>query len=269
MKVGLSSLAWEPAQDDLVQAALVRRGVEGIELAPMKYWPSAPDVPRHQLAEFRARWTDAGISIIALQAILFGKPELQLFGSDEQRTALEHFLVGMTSLAGTLGATVLVLGAPKNRLRHDLPETAAIASAAPLLRRIAVAAVDHGCVLCVEPNPARYGGDFVGTSEEAMRLVHAVDHPGFGLHLDAGALAINAESDEQILRAAPHARHFHVSEIDLRPIGDGTVDHRRLAELLRRARFQGWCSIEMRPIPPGALAETIDRALDVTLDSYG
>lgn len=41
--------------------------------------------------------------------------------------------------------------------------------------------------------------------------------------VDAGALAINAESDEQILRAVPHARHF----------------------------------------------QTIDRALDVTLDSYG
>jgi D-psicose/D-tagatose/L-ribulose 3-epimerase len=268
--LAISSLAWEPAQDDIVRASLRRRGVTGVELAPLKYWPLAPAVPATAAREYAARWTDAGVSIVALQAILFGLPELQLFGSSAQQRAFEDHMVGIAALCGDLNASVIVFGAPKNRLRGALTEEEAMARAAPLLRRIALAAHDRGCKLCVEPNPPRYGGDFVRTTSEAMRLVREVDHPGFALHLDAGALSIASENDEQIVAAANTAAHFHVSEIDLVPVGSGTVDHQRIGALLQQAGYARWSSIEMRP-PAGqedALILAIDRAIDVAREHY-
>lgn len=271
MTLAVSSLAWEPAQDEIVRAALRRLDVKGIELAPLKYWPRAPEVPGSELRDYAARWTDAGIAIVALQAILFGRSDLQLFGSPAQQTAFVEHMIGIATICGELGASVIVFGAPKNRLRGTLSDGDAVARATPLLTRIAAAASDRGCTLCVEPNPPRYGGDFVRTTTEAAELVRAVNHPGFGLHLDAGALVIAAETDDEIVAAARMAAHFHVSEIDLAPIGSGTVDHRRIAALLDRGAYARWKSIEMRlpSTTDAGLLASIDRAVAVARESYG
>jgi sugar phosphate isomerase/epimerase len=195
-------------------------------------------------------------------------PHLQLFGSLDEQTALENHLIGMARLAGILGAQVLVFGAPRNRLRGALSEDEAITQATPLLRRVAAVMHEHGCALCIEPNPPRYGGDFVRTSTEALRLVRAVDHVGFGLHLDTGALTISDASDEEVVDAARHARHLHISEIDLVPVGAGTVDHARLGTLIRGAGYDRWASIEMRAVPDESLLAVVQQALDVGSGAY-
>lgn len=268
MKLAVSSLAWEPARDDDMRRVLSRRGVSGVELAPLKYWPSPGAVAPGEVTEFRLKWADAGITIVAFQAILFGMPHLQLFGSRDERTALEHHLIAMAKLGGTLGAKVLVFGAPRNRLRGSLSEDDAIAQATPLFRRIAAVMDEHGCALCIEPNPPRYGGDFVRTSVEALRLVRAVDHVGFGLHLDTGALTISDAPDDDVVDAARHACHLHISEIDLAPVGVGTVDHARLGSLVRSAGYDQWASIEMRTVPDASLDATVERAIDVGASAY-
>lgn len=268
MKLAVSSLAWEPSRDDEVRTLLSAHGVAGVEIAPLKYWPSLPQITARALATFRQQWADAGISIVALQGILFGMPELQLFGSPHQRAALEQHLIETSRIASALGAGIIVLGAPRNRLRGALTEAQAVDAAAPLLRRVAVAADELGCILCVEPNPPRYGGDFVRTSVEALDLVSAVDHPGFGLHLDAGAIQISAEPDSIVVEAAQAARHFHISEIDLVAVGAGTVSHQAMGTLLRQGGYVGWKSIEMRPMPGNELSGALDRAIVTALDAY-
>jgi sugar phosphate isomerase/epimerase len=269
MKLAVSSLAWDPSQDESVRALLQSATVKGVELAPLKYWPDAAAVGQRELAAYRSAWTDAGIAIVALQGILFGKPDLQLFGSSEQRTAFAEHLAGMAKIAEGLGASVMVLGAPKNRLRGSMPEDRALADAAESFRRVAKACADRGCILCIEPAPGHYGGDFVRNLAEGVALVRAVDHPGFGLHVDAGAIAICHETDEQVREALQgYARHFHISEVDLVPIGSGTVDHGRVGNLVRESRYDGWMSIEMKPVDAAALLAVIRQAVDHARGAY-
>ncbi|MDB4913863.1 MAG: hypothetical protein JWM95_1507 [Gemmatimonadetes bacterium] len=268
MKLAISSLAWDPSRDHEVRALMSARGVAGVEIAPLKYWPWLSDVSPRLLAGFREQWSDAGISVVALQGILFGMPELQLFGTPEQRSGFERHVIATARVAAELGARVIVLGAPGNRIRGSLSEDDAVGVAAPILRRIAAAADELGCVVGIEPNPPLYGGDFVRTSAEALRLVWAVDHPGFALHLDAGALQASGETDEAIIGAAQAARHFHISEIGLAPVGSGSVRHGELGALLQKAGYVGWTSIEMRPVPGNELLGALDRAIDVAIDAY-
>ncbi|MDB4892994.1 MAG: xylose isomerase [Gemmatimonadetes bacterium] len=268
MRLAVSSLAWDPRQDDIARATLVRRCITGIEVAPMAYWPDAPRVAPADLARFRDTWARAGLAIVALQGVLFGKPALQLFGSRDQRAAFDDHLTGISKMASALGASVVVLGSPKNRMRGAVPEEEAIASAAPLLNRVARVAADNGVVLCIEPNPPRYGADFATTTVDARRLVEAVGHAGFGLHLDAGALEINGDGDAEVIEAAAIARHFHASEIDLAAVGSGTVDHARLGGLLRQAGYGGWVSIEMNRSAPEALVSRLERAIDIASAAY-
>lgn len=268
MKLAVSSLAWDPSRDDDVRRLLSTHDVTGVEIAPLKYWPALSTVTSRALATYRQQWADAGISIVALQGILFGMPELQLFGSAPQRAALETHLGNTARVAEALGARIIVLGAPRNRRRGPLSETDAIEKAAPLLRRVAAVADELGCVLCIEPTPPQYGGDFARTLSEALEVVAAVDHPGFGLHLDAGAAQISQESHPALLEGARTARHFHISEVDLVPVGTGTVEHSALGAVLQEGGFVGWKSIEMRPVVGNVLLEALERAIHVARASY-
>jgi D-psicose/D-tagatose/L-ribulose 3-epimerase len=134
---------------------------------------------------------------------------------------------------------------------------------------LAATAEDCGVVLCIEPNPPDYGCDYVTTSAEGTALVQSIDRPGFGLHLDTGALTLSGESPPAALRAAaPVLRHFHASERDLAPLGTRGVVHAEFAAALASVGYGEWVSLEMRRVesdPTGAL----QRALRVLRENYG
>ena len=268
-RLAVSSIAWAPQQDLDARALFRRVGVRGIELTPLKYWPTAPDVSPQAVAECRAFWSDAGMEIIALQGILFGKTDAMLFASDRERAALEELLVGMAHLAAGLGARTVVFGAPANRRRGSLTEDEAVANAVPMFQRVGDAYASVGCALAIEPNPPRYGADFCRTIAEVQTLVRAVGHPGVRLHLDAGAIVIQDETRAAVTSAASEAQHFHISEVDLVAVGAGTVDHAQIGRWLHEGGYDGWHSIEMRPPADETFEEAMARAVLIALESYG
>ena len=87
-RLAVSNIAWEPQENDAVAEVLRREGVNGVEIAPTK-WRARPfDATAEEIAEYRRGWEDRGLRIVSLQSLLFGRPELQLFGSDAVRAAL-------------------------------------------------------------------------------------------------------------------------------------------------------------------------------------
>ncbi|MFD1693389.1 sugar phosphate isomerase/epimerase family protein [Azotobacter chroococcum] len=77
-------------------------------------------------------------------------------------------------------------------------------------------------LICLEPNPSCYGANFMTTSVETARVVREVAHPFIGMQLDTGALSINGEDPEAVLRdSSSLIGHIHASEPDLLPLGDG------------------------------------------------
>lgn len=141
---------------------------------------------------------------------------------------------------------------------------------AAFFRNAGQTAFDNGTTICIEPNPPEYGCDWVTTTEDAERLVQRVDHPGFGLHLDAGTLTLHPEpAKRQIPRLAVPPRHFHVSEPHLVPVGSLGTDHSAYARQLHTLGYSGWCSIEMKPAGASGNVEHVARALRVTINAYG
>src|SRR5205807_8776286 len=111
-------------------------------------------------------------------------------------------------------------------------------------------------ILCIEPNPTAYECDFITTLDEAVQLVRAVDHLGFGLHVDTGALALNGE--RLTLPSNVSAAHFHISEPFLAPICQATTPHGDYARSLDSLGYTGWRSIEMRG-PESGWEEVLER----------
>ena len=145
------------------------------------------------------------------------------------------------------------MGAPKNRLRGGLSHEAAFAAGTDFFREVGDTAAACRTRLCLEPNPAAYGADFLLNAAETAALVEAVNSPGIALNFDMGEQALNnADAAANVLLFASLIGHFHVSEPMLEPFDPARSAHAKSASALRAAGFTGAVSLEMKP-PAGGL----------------
>jgi len=251
LRFAFSNIAWTPHDAPDVFRLLRERGIGGIEVAPTKVWPDWQGATPAAAAEYRRRLEGEGFAVPALQAVLFGRPHARLFDAAGEAALADH-LLAVAEVAGAFGAGAVVFGAPKQRDRGALTTEAAHAHAAGVFRKVAPAFADRGTCLCIEPNPPRYGCNFVTTAAEGASLVRRVAHPGFALHLDAAAMFLVGD------RLGPAwadvgalTRHYHVSEPDLGDFTAPKVPHAENLAVLRAHDYSGWCSVEMREPPRG------------------
>jgi D-psicose/D-tagatose/L-ribulose 3-epimerase len=266
MKPAVSNIAWPAADDEAALEMLQAATVRHIEIAPTRHWPDLAQVDESAARSVAEKWHARGFSICAFQALLFGKPELQVFGPDGGRACLEY-LGSVCRLAGWMGAKALVFGSPKSRLRGDLPLNVSLAKAVDFFRVLGGAAMKNGVIVCIEPNPSAYGCDFIQTANEAAALVERVNSPGIKMNLDMGELIMNgAIAGRAVEELLMYAGHFHVSEPMLQPFDPKREAHLQAASALKKASYQGVVSLEMKT-PQGGLP-VVNEALRNMLRVY-
>jgi D-psicose/D-tagatose/L-ribulose 3-epimerase len=271
MRIAFSAIAWDPGEDESVARVLREEGVEAVELAPTKLWADLTVVPPADVSSVRSHWVRRGLPVVALQSLLFGRPELRLFGTSGQRAELCEYLEHVFELAEGLGATALVFGSPKNRERGSRSPEEALAIATEFFAGVAERAAPRGLELCLEPNPEQYGCDFVTNAEAALALVERVGHPGFRLHLDTACMTLADDPFvPTIEQAAGVLCHFHASEPELRPVGGPhtEVAHHDAAAALRASGYRRFVSVEMRPPEPSTRLESIRAAAAFAVRTY-
>lgn len=245
MRWAFSNLGF-PHEAPAAWQLLREHGVTGIEVAPTRIWPNWQGMNMHAAREYRTKLDDAGFTVPALQAVLYARAEARLFDPSGERVFLAH-MSEVARLAQDLGAPVVVWGAPKQRDRGTLSDEAAMEHLTPLLQQLAGVYENHDTCLCIEPNPRRYGCNFVVNAQEGLELVRRVDRKGFGLHLDAAGMFLEGDDLKTLWPTVGKAlRHFHISEPDLGDFCAPQVPHEKNLDVLRKQRYQGWCSVEMR-----------------------
>ena len=264
MKLAVSNIAWSPAEDAGAAQVLRTAGAHGVEVAPGRLFDDPSTAHAREIAAARRAWTDRGLEIVALQALLFGRPDLVQFGDRESRNRTAEYLRRITQVAAGLGAGAMVFGSPKNRQRGDTPPQVAARIATDFFGDLGGYAAEHDVVLCFEANAPAYECDFVCRTEEAVDLVRRVGSPGFRVQIDTSTMAMNNEDyRESIELAAPVAGHLHISEPHLGPVGaDGQVPVGTVLETVDASNYDGWVSIEMRPADDGRNLDALQRALN-------
>lgn len=271
MKLAISNIAWASNEEAAVADLMRRHRFTGVEVAPGKIGPRPAELGDDEIARYRDFWSSRGIAIVAMQALLFGQNDLAIFGTESSRRAMLEYLTKIIRLGGRLGARALVFGSPKNRRVEKLSRAEIDAIAIPFFRELGRIADDCETCLCIEPNPTAYGADWILDATSARELVLAVDHPGFGLHLDGGALHMADEGPAVIEACGAMIRHFHASMPELAPVlPGGPTPHETYAATLRGLRYPRWVSIEMRQ-PPGVPSSLpfVDEALGYVCSVYG
>jgi len=247
MKLAISNIAWQPEEETKMISLITSHGVEGIEIALTKYWVEPTLATEHEIAELKKRFDSVRLSIPTAQALLFGHPELVLFGTDEDRIKTFEYIFKICRVSSEMGIKSLIFGSPKNRLRGKISGDSALEIAADFFHQLAYEISPLDITICIEPNPVEYGCDFIRTTGEAIELVQKVNHQNFRLNLDTSAIFLNHEEPEFIIpQCIPYTNHFHVSEPYLNPIGTMNNNHRIIAKVLQDCNYSGWISIEMR-----------------------
>jgi len=268
MRLAVSNIAWDRSEDDRVAEALRREGVTGIEIAPTKWRDDPLRAPAADIEGLRREWNDQGLRIVSLQALLFGRPDLQLFGSDASRAAMFGHLERTVDFAAAVGAHALVFGSPGNRKRGSMSLANATSVAVDFLQKLGAYAHDRGTTVSLEANPVEYGCDFVTTTADAVALCNAVGHPGIGVNGDLGGIMLAGEDPVSALEsAASRLVHVHASEPALAELSVRD-EHIAAGRALSKMRYDGWVSIEMRAVGGGQNVSAVERAVKAAKTAY-
>lgn len=268
MKLAFSNIAWGPDEDEQVLGVLRANQVQGIEVAPTRLWPNWDGATPAAAAAYAGAMDAAGFRTPSLQSLLFGRPDLQVFGTPRQQQDLITHLARVATLAAAMRAKVLVFGSPKNRDRGDLTPAHAMQHAIRFFRQAGQVCADAGVTLAIEANPSHYHCNFVTRWQEAEELVRGCNHPGIGLHLDTACTVLAGDDPvAAVPQVADILVHVHASEPDLGPFASPRADHLAVGNALRAANYIGWCSVEMRRTST-ALA-SIQEAAQLAARCYG
>jgi len=148
-------------------------------------------------------------------------------------------------LAADLGAAAIrVFG---GQFPADMAREAAVAQVADSLSALAEHAAGRGVTVCMETHDAWCDPNHVAA------VMRRVDHPAIAVNWDImhPIRRGNATMDSAFEALRAWVRHLHVHDgveadgkLDLVPIGQGAIDHRRAIELLTAAGFEGFLSGE-------------------------
>nr|VFK11743.1 MAG: Sugar phosphate isomerase/epimerase [Candidatus Kentron sp. LPFa] len=269
MRLAISNIAWDVSEDDAVARLLTRYSIDAIDVAPGKYFSDPINADDKDIAKVRGKWFNRGFEITGMQALLFGTTGLNVFGSSDIQKALLNHLAGICRIGAGLGASRLVFGSPRNRDCSGLSEARALSTAVSFFQRLGNIAQKYGVIICLEPNPPCYGANFMTTSAETARIVEAVDSPAIRMQFDTGAMTINGESADTVLRGnARLIGHVHASEPDLAPLGDRGTDHKIIYKALSKFLPDHVVSMEMVATEDEPHLASIERALFRAVEYY-
>lgn len=269
MRLAISNIAWDVAEDESLADLLHGFQVDAIDIAPGKYFPKPAEATEAEILRVRHWWADRGIEITGMQALLFGTTGLNVFGPPVSQAGLLQHLDAVCRIGAILGATRIVFGSPKNRDCSGLSDAETIDIATSFFWRLGDLAAAQGVMICLEPNPTCYGANFMTTSQETARVVRQIAHPSIRMQFDTGALTINGEDPSTVLQmSADLIGHVHASEPNLIPLGDGNTNHTTMCKALSRHLPNHLITVEMVATQQEPHWMSIERALGVAVAHY-
>jgi len=272
MKFAICNEMFKDWEHTRVASIIAGIGYTGVELAPFTLGDAPTKLSPTAIRMVRTAFNDTGVAIVGLHWLLAKTEGLSITSPDDgtlARTA-EHLRL-LIRLARDLGAPVLVFGSPAQRsLEPGWDPAEAFERVTWLFKDLALSASEAGVTICFEPLTPKET-NFINTCAEGVRLVEAVAHPAFQLHLDVKAMSgAERRTPAEVILAegGRHLRHFHANDPNLLGPGMGEVDHRPIGRALREIGYKGWVSVETFADGPGPEA-IARRSMDTLQACYG
>ena len=161
IRLSISNIAWDKADDEAVYAEMQAHGFAGLELAPTRVFPQDPYDQLSSAALFggylKNKW---GFAVPSIQSIWYGQ-QGSIFNAGEAERLLDY-TAGAYQFAHALNCPSLVFGCPKNRTLAEGDDPAA---GDRFFRQAGTLAARYGVVLAVEANPPVYTNYLTRTAQ--------------------------------------------------------------------------------------------------------
>ncbi|GIC77252.1 sugar phosphate isomerase/epimerase [Moritella sp. F3] len=267
--ISISNIAWDTPLDQDVSKILNEYGVSYIDIAPPKYFENPSDVETPDIIKVKDYWLERGIESIGMQALLFGTQGLNVFGSIDIQDKLLAHLSNICHIGSVLGAKKLVFGSPKNRDRSNLNDKDTLKTAISFFSRLGDIAKNENVVICLEPNPVCYQANFMTNSFDTAKIVEAIDHDNIRMQLDIGAMNINDECPNDIIKNVAHLiHHIHISEPQLAPLNMNNSYHKLAAKAIQSYLPNMPMTIEMLTTNTSTTLQEIENSIQVVQKIY-
>ncbi len=268
-KIAISNIAWKSSEEKKVFEIMRRLRINYLEISPKKLWTNPFDLNDNFIIKTIKTLRGYNINLIAMQALLYQRPDLTIFEDIKTRKKTLQYLINMILLGSKLGVKNLIFGSPKNKLIGKLSVRRATEIAIEFFSSLGKEASGLNMCFCIEPTPKIYGADFICNTNEALGFIKKVNSKGLKLNLDLGSMILNREPlRKTIKKAAPYMAHFHISEPYLKTINLGESFHKIIADQLQSIDYKGCVSIEMLAHKDSNI-ELIDKILFNTQRIYG
>lgn len=270
MELAVSNIAWSNEEEPAMAEKLRELGVRHIEIAPTKKWQDPTNITPEQAREYVNWWAGYNIEVSAFQSMLFARPDLKIFESDENRQDTIEYMTKFIELAGIMGANKMVFGSPKNRQRGEMSIEAADKIAVGFFTELGSVALKNNVTLCLEPNAPQYNCDYITNAADGGSIVRKINNPGFGLHLDTACMDLAGDDlSKSITDFRDILEHFHISSPMLGKVdSESEIDHVMAAKALRSINYDKLISIEMRPYDDGKNIERVENAVKFVQKIY-
>ncbi len=240
MKISISNIAWDKANDEQMYEYISKSKLQGIEIAPTRILEENPYDKIQKAIDFETKMKKQfGLEISSMQSIWYGK-QGNIF--QEEARQLLIYTKKAIDFASNVHCNNLVFGCPKNR---NIPENQREEDVLYFFKELGDYAARKGTILAIEPNPTIYGTNFINTTNQAFDFVKKIQSDGLKVNVDFGTILQNQEELNIIFDNMNLVNHIHISEPNLVKI-EKREEHKRLAEYLKSIDYQRYVSIEMK-----------------------
>jgi sugar phosphate isomerase/epimerase len=217
-------------------------GYDGVELA-LKH----PDeIDRHQLGGLLAKHR-LEVSCISSGQVYASLGYAFTDADQRRRSELKKIFTGLVDLAADYGHMVnigRVRGPVKEKTRDEADRLFI-----DLAGEICAYAEPKGVTLILEP-VNRYEIDYVNSVEEGVRLLTKAGIHNLKLMPDVFHMNIeDAKIGATLEKYIDLIGYVHLADSNRHAPGDGHLDFDDVFSALKRAKYDGWCSVEILPFP--------------------
>jgi sugar phosphate isomerase/epimerase len=255
MKFGICNETYQNWTFEKTCEDIAACGYDGVEIAPFTLNEDPRLITEKQAVEYGRIAKAAGLEVIGLHWLLVKPPGMHITTDDAAvRKQTAEFASHLARLCAAMGGNIMVWGSPKQRnIAEGQPYDRAFRNAVEVLRAVSETCGKVGVTIAMEPLTPKET-TFLTSAAETVKLMKAVDHPNFKLHLDVKAMAGSEEDPlpEVILANRAHTVHFHANDVNLRGPGFGDIDFVPIAAALKDAGYNRYVSVEVFDYTPDA-----------------
>jgi sugar phosphate isomerase/epimerase len=236
MNLAVSNIAWNRFGIDqkIARTDLLKADISFVELAPALTWSDPASITSKENLALRNFWNSLGIEICALQSLLYGREDLQLFGDSKSRSNLLDYVLHLAEAASEIGATTLVFGSPLNRNKGELSKLEADLVAIDFFQALDQKIYGLGISIAIEPNPTVYKCDYLTSVTQVLDFLKILNCSNIKLNFDLACTILSGEDPIQLLpKAIDFISHIHISEPNLGPIELKTLPHVEFARTIK------------------------------------